>query len=185
MREYFSDPVTRRGLVNVMRSIGKYGINRSFKLVAPFLVVWSYTNSCNLRCRHCYQKASRPLPDELNLVEKLAIIDQLAENDVVALAFSGGEPLMAPDFFDAAFHASKKNMFISLATNGTLLTEKMVDRLVDCGVKYLEISLDAVSPDVHDRFRGVAGAWNKTIEGIKNATAREELFVRRFHHYKI
>lgn len=177
MREYFSDPVARRGLINVMRSIGKYGVNRPFKLVAPFLAVWNYTSACNLKCLHCYKKASKPLPDELRLDEKLAIIDQLAENDVVALAFSGGEPLMAPDFFDAASHASEKNMFISLATNGTLLTKKIVDRLVNCGVKYLEISLDAVTPEVHDKFRGVAGAWDRTIEGIKNATAREELFV--------
>lgn len=177
MREYFSDPIARRGLLNVMRSIGKYGINRPFKLVAPFLVVWNFTNACNLRCLHCYQKARRPLPDELCLDEKLAIIDQLAQNNVVALAFSGGEPLMSPDFFDAASCARENNMFISLATNGTLLTEKMVDRLVDCGVKYLEISLDSVTADVHDSFRGVEGAWNKTIEGIKNAAAREELFV--------
>lgn len=89
MQEFFSDPVARKGLVNVIRSIGKYGINRPFKLAAPFLVVWNYTNACNLRCKHCYQSASKPLPDELNLDEKKDIIDQLAENDVVALAFSG------------------------------------------------------------------------------------------------
>ncbi len=177
MQEYFSDPVARKGIVNVMRSIGKYGVHRPFLLAAPFLVVWNYTNACNLRCRHCYQSASRPLEDELELSKKLEIIDQFAENDVVAVAFSGGEPLMGPDFFEVASYTSGKNMFVSLATNGTLLTEKMVDRLVECGVKYLEVSLDAVTPGVHDSFRGVPGAWDKTIEGIKNAAAREELFV--------
>jgi radical SAM protein with 4Fe4S-binding SPASM domain len=177
MQEFFSDPVARKGLVNVMRSIGKYGINRPFKLAAPFLVVWNYTNACNLRCKHCYQSASKPLPDELTLDEKKDIIDQLAENDVVALAFSGGEPLMAPDFFEIANYASHNNMYVTLATNGTLLTEKTVDKLVKCGVKYVEISLDAATPEIHDNFRGIEGAWKRTLEGIKNAVESDELFV--------
>ncbi len=177
MRDYFKDPVARKGLVNVMRSIGKYGITRPFKLCAPFLVVWNYTNACNLRCQHCYQSASKPLPDELSLKEKLNVIDQLSENDVVALAFSGGEPIMGADFFEVASYASSKNMFISVATNGTLLTEKIVDRLVECGVKYMEISLDSAAPANHDSFRGMTGAWNRTIQGIKNAVSRDELFV--------
>lgn len=177
MHEFFSYPPARRGLLNVMRSIGKYGVNRPFKLVAPFLVVWNYTGACNLHCQHCYQNAAKPLSNELNLDEKQSVIDQLAENDVVALAFSGGESLLAPDFFEVASYASRKDLFVSLATNGTLLTEEIVDRLVDSGVKYLEISLDAATPGIHDNFRGSAGAWNRTIRGIKNAAARDELFV--------
>ncbi|MCX9012113.1 MAG: radical SAM protein [Candidatus Methanoperedens sp.] len=177
MREYFSDPVARRGLINVMRSIGKYGVKRPFRLVAPFLVVWNYISACNLRCQHCYQGAAKPLPDELDLDEKLDVIDQLVKNDVVALAFSGGEPLMAPDFFEVASYASGKNLYVSLATNGTLLTEEVADRLVECGVKYLEISLDAATPKVHDCFRGASGAWNRTVDGIKNAVSHDELFV--------
>ncbi len=177
MHEFFSYPPARRGILNVMRSIGRYGVNRPFKLAAPFLVVWNYTSACNLRCQHCYQSAAKPLPDELKLDEKLDIIDQLVENDVVALAFSGGEPLLAPDFFEVASYASRKDLYISLATNGTLLTEETVDRLIGCGVKYLEISLDAATPEIHDTFRGAAGAWNRTVQGIKNAAARSELFV--------
>ncbi|VVB94293.1 Coenzyme PQQ synthesis protein E [uncultured archaeon] len=177
MHEFFSYPPARRGLLNVMRSIGRYGIKRPFRLASPFLVVWNYTSACNLRCRHCYQSAAKPLPNELSLEEKFAVIDQLAEYDVVALAFSGGEPLMAPDFFEAASYASGKNLYVSLATNGTLLNEETVDRLVESGVKYIEISLDAATPEIHDNFRGAAGAWNRALQGIKNAASRDELFV--------
>jgi radical SAM protein with 4Fe4S-binding SPASM domain len=177
MQEFFSDTVTRRGFINVMRSIGKYGITRPLKLAAPFLVVWNYTNACNLRCKHCYQNASTPLPDELHTDEKMNVIDQLAESGVMALAFSGGEPLLSPDFFEVASYASKKDMFVSLATNGTFLSKKMVDRIVDSGVKYIEISLDAVTPEIHDSFRGARGSWERTIEGIRNASERKELFI--------
>ncbi len=96
---------------------------------------------------------------------------------MVALAFSGGEPLMGDDFFEVASYATRKNMYVTLATNGTLLTIKMVDKLVECGVKYIEISLDGATPVSHDSFRCITGAWNRTIEGIKNAVEREELFV--------
>jgi radical SAM protein with 4Fe4S-binding SPASM domain len=177
LREYFSDPIARRGLINVMRSIGKYGVTRPFKLAAPFLVVWNYTNACNLNCHHCYQKAKKPLPDELSTDEKLRIVKELADNDVVALAFSGGEPLLSPDFFEVAAYASEHHMYVSLATNGTLLTKQTVNRIVESGVGYVEISLDAATPEAHDNFRGRKGCWEKTVKGIKNAAEREELFV--------
>ena len=177
MQEYFSDPIARRGLLNVIRSIGRYGVSRPFKLVAPFLVVWNYTNLCNLHCKHCYQRAERPLPDELSLDEKLRVVEELADNDVVAIAFSGGEPLMAPDFFEVAAHAYENNMYVSLATNGTMLSKETVERLVESGVRYIEISLDAARPELHDSFRGRSGAWERTVEGIKNAVKQKDLFV--------
>lgn len=191
MKEYFRDPVARRGLVNVMQSIGKYGIHRPFKLIAPFLVVWNYTNACNLKCQHCYQKAKKPLPDELSTEEKLGVVQQLADNNVVALAFSGGEPLLAPDFFEVAAYASQQHLYLSLATNGTLLTKKNVNRIVEAGIRYVEISLDSANPHSHEHFRGVRGCWEKTLEGIRNAVEHEELFVclattiTRYNHHEV
>ena len=55
MTSYF-----KKGLVNVLKGIGRYGITRPQRLAAPFLVVWNYTNNCNLKCRHCYQSAEKP-----------------------------------------------------------------------------------------------------------------------------
>ncbi len=173
MQEYFSKPVTRRGLSNIVKSIAEYGISKPLKLQAPFLVVWNYTNACNLRCKHCYQGAGKMSKDELGLSERLAIVDQLADNDVVSIAFSGGEALLRDDFWQVAQHAADQGLYLSLATNGTLLTEDVVHRLVDVGVEYFEISLDSVDPAKHDAFRGVKGAWDRTITGIKNVVAQE------------
>src|ERR1019366_1838310 len=55
MQDYFSQQVTRRGLSNIVKSVAEYGISKPLKLQAPFLVVWNYTDACNLRCKHCYQ----------------------------------------------------------------------------------------------------------------------------------
>jgi radical SAM protein with 4Fe4S-binding SPASM domain len=49
------------------------------------------------------------------------------------------------------------------------LTPEIVNRLVDAGVGYIEVSLDSVRPEVHDSFRGAHGAWKRTVEGITNS----------------
>ena len=176
MQDYFSKQVTRRGLSNIVKSIAEYGISKPLKLQAPFLVVWNYTNACNLRCKHCYQGAGRMSKDELSLDERLNVVDQLADNDVVAIAFSGGEALLRDDFWEVARYASSKGLYLSLATNGTLLTEDVVRRLKDVGVQYFEISLDSVDPAKHDAFRGVNGAWERAVAGIRNVVAQGGLY---------
>ena len=173
MQDYFSQQVTRRGLSNIVKSIAEYGISKPLKLQAPFLVVWNYTDACNLHCKHCYQGAGKMSKDELSLNERLNIVDQLADNDVVAIAFSGGEALLRDDFWEVARYASNKGLYLSLATNGTLLTKDVVRRLTDVGVEYFEISLDSVDPLKHDAFRGVNGAWERTVAGIQNVVAQE------------
>ena len=173
MQEFFSQQVTRRGLSNIVKSVAEYGISKPLKLQAPFLVVWNYTNACNLRCKHCYQRAGKMSSDELGLEERLNIVDQLVDNDVVALAFSGGEALLRDDFWEVARHASREGLYLSLATNGTLLTKDVVRRLMDVGIEYYEISLDSVDPSKHDAFRGVSGAWERTVTGIRNVVAQD------------
>jgi radical SAM protein with 4Fe4S-binding SPASM domain len=162
-------PYFRKGLINVLNGIGKYGVTRPYKTCAPFLVVWNYTNACNLKCKHCYQHADKPSPDELTTEERVEIIDQLDENNVSALAFSGGEPLMRKDFFEVARYAHDKGMYVSIATNGTLLTAEVLNRLKNCGIGYAEISLDGATKETHDSFRGVNGVFEKTVQGIKKS----------------
>lgn len=173
MQAFFRKQVTRRGLSNIVKSIAEYGISKPLKLQAPFLVVWNYTNACNLRCKHCYQRAGTMSSDELGLEERLNIVDQLVDNDVVAIAFSGGEALLRGDFWEVARHAAREGLYLSLATNGTLLTNDVVRRLTDVGIQYFEISLDSVDPVKHDAFRGVSGAWERTVTGIQNVVAQE------------
>lgn len=159
------------------QSVGELGVSAPQNFSAPLLIVWNFTNACNLRCKHCYQNAGAPLPDELSLKEKLNVVDQMIESGVCYLAFSGGEPLVSKDFFEVAKHAADGGLHTTIATNGTLLTEEIVERLVDVGIKFVSISLDSVHPEVHDEFRGVPGSWNKTVEGIKKCVAEEGLQV--------
>lgn len=166
--EYFKDPVPRRGLELVLKSIAKYGVTKPQKLVAPFLVVWDFTSMCNLRCKHCYANAGKALPDELTTEQAKKVVDELYEAGVVALAFSGGEPTLRRDFLEIVKYAHDKGFYVSIASNGTLITKEFARKMKEAGVGYIEISLDHSNPEIHDEFRGVKGAWEKTVKGIKN-----------------
>ncbi|NIO19737.1 MAG: radical SAM protein [Candidatus Aenigmarchaeota archaeon] len=162
-----NDIVLRRSLVNVLEGIAYYGVQRPQTTISPFLVVWNFTHACNLRCKHCYQDANTFMHDELTTEEAKKVVNEFHESGVVAIAFSGGEPLVRPDFFDVASYAASKGFYLSVATNGTLLTKKMAKKIKDSGIEYVEISLDGFEKE-HDEFRGLKGAWKKTCEGIRN-----------------
>ncbi|MGI5891684.1 MAG: radical SAM protein [Bacillota bacterium] len=175
--EIYAKRFYRRAITNVARSVCELGLSTPQRFSAPLLVVWNFTNACNLSCKHCYQNANRILPDELVLEERLKIIDQLAYNDVASLAFSGGEPLMHKDFWPVAEYANKKGIHISVATNGTLITKEVAERLKEVGVNYVEISVDSANAKVHDEFRGGLGYWERSIAGIKNCVETDGLLV--------
>jgi radical SAM protein with 4Fe4S-binding SPASM domain len=164
------DPVIRRGIVNMLEGIARYGARRPFTSVAPFLVVWNYTKLCNLRCEHCYESASpRAAEDELTTDEAKRAIDEFEDAGVVGIAFSGGEPLLRKDIFEVAGYAKSRDFFTSVATNGTTITREVAKKMKDV-FGYAEISLDGFE-EVHDQFRGVPGSWRRTCEGIKNCVA--------------
>lgn len=177
-KKAFGHGPTARALVNTVRSVGHYGLTEPQKFVAPLMVVWNFTQACNFKCKHCYQNAeAKALPSELTLEEKLGVLETLERLDVSMLAFSGGEPLMGRDFWTVAKRAGEIGFHMSVATNGSLLTHENVQKLVDCGVGYVEISLDSVDPSRHDNFRGGEGYWQAAVRGIDNALANGHIKV--------
>ena len=159
-----------KGFALMMKGIEKYGVRIPFTPAGPFEIVWNFTYSCNLRCKHCYENAGSHRP-ELTTDQAFTTIDNLSKNTHVglpALSFSGGEPLIRKDFFEVAEYAKKKIPYISIATNGTFLTKDNVKKLKEVGVDYVEISLDGVSKEVHESFRRVPGCFEKTMGGIRN-----------------
>ncbi|MBO8180997.1 MAG: radical SAM protein, partial [Archaeoglobus sp.] len=168
LKEKLRDAYWRRGFASVLRGIAEFGVRKPFVPGAPFLVVWDLTYACNLRCKHCYSTAGKPWKDELSTEEALKAVDVLAEAGVTALAFSGGEPLIRKDFFEIASYASRKGMFVAVATNGTMITRDVAERMKECGVGFVQISLDG-KKETHEQFRGIKGIYDRVVEGIKNA----------------
>jgi radical SAM protein with 4Fe4S-binding SPASM domain len=131
------------------------------------IIAWEVTAACNLSCEYCRASASSsPDEAELSTEEALAFIDQVAPEKPMII-FSGGEPLLRPDLFDLAEYATNQGVRVSLATNGTLLSPEIVERIKRAGIKRVSISLDGPSPETHDATRG-PGSFNLAMEGIKN-----------------
>lgn len=149
------------------------------------VVVWNSTRTCNLKCRHCYMSSdAKKYQNELTTAEAKQFIDDLADFNVPVLLFSGGEPLIRPDFFELADYAAKKGVRPTLSTNGTLITPEIARKIKDIGVGYVGISLDGLR-EVNDKFRGKAGAFEAAMNGIKNCVAVDQRVGLRFtinHH---
>ena len=168
-----SDRYARRAIANLTRSFAYLGIKKPISLYAPFLVVWDFTHKCNLNCKHCYSNSGIVGKKELTTSQATYVVDQLADAGVTALAFSGGEPLSRKDFFEVARHAVERGLYVSVATNGTLLTKENVKKLKITGVNYVEVSVDGATAQTHDEFRGVPGAFEKAVTGLKNCVEEE------------
>lgn len=136
------------------------------------VIVWNITNRCNLHCLHCYSSSKdMPLPDELTTEEGLRLIDALSAYRVPVIIFSGGDPLMRDDLFTLADYAYKKGIRCALSTNGLLIEKDTAKKIKDTGFSYVGVSLDGIG-DVNDRFRGMKGAFEKGLSGIR--TCQEE-----------
>jgi heme b synthase len=134
----------------------------------PRLVFWELTTGCNLRCRHCRASATELMsPDDLSLAECLHVVDQLSAYAPLILVLSGGEPLWRRDVFDIARYAVARRLRVALATNGTLVDEAMAERIKAAGIERVAISLDGASPETHDRFRGIDGAFRAAVWGLE------------------
>jgi radical SAM protein with 4Fe4S-binding SPASM domain len=168
-----TDPYARTAVLNIARSFGYFGIKKPLSIYAPFLVVWDFTHKCNLKCKHCYSESGGIREEELTTAEAMDVVDQLADAGVTALAFSGGEPLTRKDFFQVAEHAVERGLYVSVATNGTLLTREMARKLKLAKIHYVEISIDGATAKTHDAFRGVQGAFDGAVTGLRNAVAED------------
>jgi AdoMet-dependent heme synthase len=135
----------------------------------PRLIFWEVTKGCNLRCIHCRATATELMsPRDLPTKKALDIISQIADFSNPILVLSGGEPLYRHDIFQLAEYATKRGLRAALATNGTLVTKDIAERVKNSGIRRVSISLDGADAVTHDTFRGIPGAFDAAIYGMKN-----------------
>ncbi len=143
----------------------------------PYVVSWNLTYRCNLACEHCYLDAGGTAlvatenfadRSELGTDECFRVIDEIAAFAPECLTIlTGGEPLLRRDILEIVRRASERGLWVVVGTNGVSITENVARRLAEAGARGLSLSLDALDPDCHDRFRKVRGAWRNTVEGAE------------------
>lgn len=140
------------------------------RIIIPRLIAWEVIRSCNLLCSHCRASAlNKSYPDELTTDECLKLIDDISSFCSPILILTGGEPLLRGDIFDIAKYAKNKGMRVVMATNGTLLDKETTDKIYSSGISRISVSIDFPDAEGQDKFRGSKGAYDKILEGIRNA----------------
>jgi radical SAM protein with 4Fe4S-binding SPASM domain len=84
------------------------------------------------------------------------------------IILTGGDPLMRSDIFALARHGTNLGLRVVMATCGHLITDDVAADMASSGIKGVSISLDGPNRGEHDSFRGVEGAFDRTIEGINH-----------------
>ncbi len=149
---------------------GKYDKEAPSNFSRPLrpVIFWNITRGCNLKCLHCYISAGPDTTGDLPTEKAIEIAHQISEMKIPLVVFSGGEPLYRKDFFEIASSIDSPTK-IALSSNGTLISEKIADKLAETNFSYIGISIDSVHPEVHDVFRGVKGSFEKAVNGIRNS----------------
>jgi MoaA/NifB/PqqE/SkfB family radical SAM enzyme len=135
-------------------------------LSAPTTIDLFLTRACNLKCCHCFANGGSPLKNELTNEEWLSVFDQIEKMGVLQVRLNGGEPFMRRGIYEILSFLRHKRFQKLMITNGTLLTKDAIDALMQSGITPT-ISLDGATSTVHDNFRGVPGAFKRTLKAIE------------------
>lgn len=144
---------------------------RVHSLRVPISGTLEISHRCPLECLHCYNNL--PMSDhaarkqELTYQEYCRILDELAAAGCLWLLFSGGEIFARKDFLDIYTYAKRKGFLITLFTNGTLISPRIADYLVDLPPFCIEITLYGRTKETYERLTAVPGSYEKCLIGIK------------------
>lgn len=122
------------------------------------------TNACNLRCPHCFMRSGKPLANELPKHEWLRILSEFKAEGGESVTFSGGEPLMNPDFESILTHAHHIGLSTTILSNGILWTEEQITRLSPF-ISEIQISIDGFDEHSNAKIRG-AGHFDRVVRNV-------------------
>ncbi|WP_448382082.1 radical SAM/SPASM domain-containing protein [Desulfosoma sp.] len=135
------------------------------------IIQFQYNYTCNLRCQHCsvkpFQGASEKRSFTVHDVRNLS-----RQADALGLArfvITGGEPLVFRDFDDLVAAIDPEKFYINCDTNGWLLDNEKAKHLRRLGVDRIQLSLDSLDPEEHDRFRGRHGSHARAMRAVDAA----------------
>ena len=133
------------------------------------------TARCNLNCVHCYiprtasEKAAR---EEITTHEVLEVIDSAAEAGCLSLLFTGGEPLLRPDFSELYIRAKERGMLVTVFTNGTLLNDELLELFGSYPPYKMEISIYGITRNTYEKITRTAGSFARCIKAVEKLVDR-------------
>ncbi len=137
----------------------------------PRIVIWETTRACALACRHCRAEAiPHRNPDELTTEEAFKLVDDVVACGEPIFILTGGDPLMRPDIFEIVEYGTERGLRMAVSPSGTgRLTRAALEKLYAAGCRRISLSIDGPDAATHDAFRGVKGAFLRTVNAAHDA----------------
>lgn len=137
------------------------------RLDSPGELTLVLTHRCNFRCIYCFNAAAPDKAHAMATHDWLRVLAQSAEQGVVRVTISGGEPLTHPGFRQVLDAVMGYGMVPYVCTNGSLIEADDVQYFACIGLPYLQISLDTVDETTHDRMSGTTGSLTRVRGAIR------------------
>ena len=141
------------------------------KTKTPLVGSFELTGRCNLSCRMCYVRREpndhSAVHSELSAERWLEIGKQAAGEGLLYLLLTGGEPFLRPDFLKIYEGLRGLGLQLSINTNATLITPEIAKRLATLPPFSIGVTLYGASPETYGRACGDAGAFARTLRGIR------------------
>lgn len=158
--------------LKAQRMLRYWALTNLLKKEIPWLIELSVTYRCQCGCQHCsvsnyFAEASKRKREELTKDEINSVLEQAVKMGIPKIDYFGGEPLLRNDIADLIKLGADKGLYMSLTTNGWLLTKEMAKALKQAGISCINISLDSASAEEHDRLRILPGLFKKATDGIR------------------
>ena len=122
---------------------------------------------CNLKCLHCAADAGTPRPDELDLEQWTAVVQDLAELGCGAVDLMGGEVMLSPLLRPVGAALQQAGIPWGMLTNGWLLSRPRAEQLVQLGCRGMGVSIDGAEAETHDGLRGRQGSWARAMDALE------------------
>jgi len=138
------------------------------------LLFWESTIRCNLNCAHCRRlESDEAAGSDLSTTQARDMIEQLAQLGkgqpmMPVLVFSGGEPLCREDLLELVAYAQEARITTALATNATLIDEKIAGQISSSRIARVSVSLDGSTAQVHNKLRQLEGSFERALAGIQH-----------------
>jgi pyruvate-formate lyase-activating enzyme len=134
----------------------------------PFRISIDVTDRCNLQCPTCSKWRQPPSREELDLEQWKLVLDRLRGVSLLGeISIGGGEPFMRTDLFQIIESAKERGFRADLISNGWLVDESVLKELEGIGLDTMMISLNSLSPSIHDASRDRQGCHERIMELIE------------------
>jgi len=135
-------------------------------MIKPYFI-FEITPECDFDCIYCYNVwKEKPDYQQKNLsLDKIKELFSkiLKETEIEGVTITGGEPLLYENLLEVVKFFNQNNIKVGLTTHGALLTEAKTKELIDNGVSYFEISLDAINPKIYNQLTN-----DNQLDKVKN-----------------